>query len=659
MNNSIALASGMTLSDALMPGLVIGGSLLLVMQSVSRASAAARVVVISLCVWLMWRYMLWRVGETLPPMDFTLEYLVGFVFMVIEGLSMIGATFSMFWMIRARTRSRSQDADEGVRRLRRERAAPLIDVFICTYNEGREVVLPTIKGALGIHYANKRVWVLDDGRRPWLRDFCRKAGCGYITRPNNEHAKAGNLNHALEYVAALHRTPEYVAILDADFVCEPQILERTLALMHYDDSVAVVQTPQYFVNPDPIQRNLSAERVWPDEQRYFFDIVLEAKDAWNAAFCCGTSALIRYSALREIGGMPTGSVTEDYLLSLCLRERGHQTVYLNERLSVGLAPEGLKEYLTQRSRWSLGFVQIVRGPHGPFSIRSGISWVDRLTLIDTFLYWSATHAFRVLAIIMPALFLLFDFKPLHAGLYDAVDHIFPFFVVMTLANGWLTQWRVLPIMSDVSQLLSAHTVLRSVAAGLLNPKNQRFKVTLKGGDRSRRFIQWPMMIVFAGYLGVTVAAILVAFLINNDEAMRDSSSIALVWCWYNLIMLVLACLVCVESPRRDMGGRANGSLAVSHGAQTEFFRAIDITSDGLKLAGKCPFVRGARVGVGIGALKVNGQVASVTKDRFAIRVSCETDELKRILVQTSSTPTITGRLQPMQVAWTVMERVFR
>ena len=74
-------------------------------------------------------------------------------------------------------------------------------------------------------------------------------------------------------------------------------------------------------------------RVWPDEQRFFFDIILPSKDAWGGAFCCGTSAVIRFAALVKIGGIPTDSVTEDYLLSLRLRERGYRTVYLNEALS--------------------------------------------------------------------------------------------------------------------------------------------------------------------------------------------------------------------------------------------------------------------------------------------------------------------------------------
>ena len=66
----------------------------------------------------------------------------------------------------------------------------------------------------------------------------------------------------------------------------------------------LVQTPQHFFNRDPIQSNLLVGHVWPDEQRFFFDHVLASKDAWGAAFCCGTSSVIRVEALEACGGFP-------------------------------------------------------------------------------------------------------------------------------------------------------------------------------------------------------------------------------------------------------------------------------------------------------------------------------------------------------------------
>lgn len=659
MNSSISIASGVTLFDALFPGLTISACLLLLLSGFSRENAVVRVVAIGLSVFFMWRYMFWRIGETLPPPEHVLEYSVGILFIVVEGLAVTGATLTLFWKLRVRQRSRSQDADEGVERLFRETDPPLIDVFICTYNEGQDIVEPTILGALDVDYPNKRVWVLDDGRRHWLRGLCEATGCGYITRTSNEHAKAGNINNALKHISGLDKQPEYIAVLDADFVCQKAILMRTLALMHFDKSVAVVQTPQHFFNPDPIQRNLGSERVWPDEQRYFFDFVLAAKDEWDAAFCCGTSALIRFDALHEVGGMPTESVTEDYLLSLCLRERGYKTIYLNERLSVGLAPEGVEEYLTQRARWCLGSIQIIRGPHGLFSMKSGLAWINRLTLIDSFLYWSATPAFRVLAIIVPAIYLLFGIQSVYAGLYDAIDHAVPYILVAILTNGWLTDWRILPVMSDIGLLISAHTAMKSVCKGLFFPQNQRFNVTPKGRVRSTSFIHWKLLTVFLSYLGLTAAAIVWAFVIRNDMAMRDSSTIALIWCWYNSIVLILACLVCIDDPRQDIRINVNGKLEVSNGRRTVVCNTIDVSMGGVRLAGPCPFESGAFVSIGLGREYVDGMVLRATDDDFTVGFVHRSDQLKKLLLREAASPLITGRLHPAHVAHAIVGRIFR
>ncbi len=194
---------------------------------------------------------------------------------------------------------------------------------------------------------------------------------------------------------------------------------RALSLFREGD-VGIVQTPQHFINPDPLQTNLSIAGVWPDEQRYFFDVVMASKDAWGAAFCCGTSSVIRFSELQQIGGFPTNSVTEDYLVTLKMKAAGFRTVYLNERLSLGLAPEGLKEYITQRSRWALGFVQIFRGrARTAAAAATACSIIDRVSLIETFLYWCGSYSFRLLGIIVPILYLLFNVNAVQA---DVADH---------------------------------------------------------------------------------------------------------------------------------------------------------------------------------------------------------------------------------------------
>lgn len=71
---------------------------------------------------------------------------------------------------------------------------------------------------MSMKYPNFRVSVLDGERRHWLADLCAQKGCHYLSRPDNSHAKPGNINHAVRYLAALSSPPDFVAVLDADFV---------------------------------------------------------------------------------------------------------------------------------------------------------------------------------------------------------------------------------------------------------------------------------------------------------------------------------------------------------------------------------------------------------------------------------------------------------
>jgi len=361
------------------------GVLCLFVPWADRENPQVRATLVAVSLILTWHYLLWRITQTLPPFGLTADWLCGITFLGAEVLTGIGTTIT--WIMLSRISSRSGTATANMPWLAQTR--PLVDVLICTYNEDRAILERTIIGAMAMSYPNSRVWVLDDGRRAWLSELCAQKGCRYLTRPDNSHAKAGNINHALRHLMQLPSPPDFIAVLDADFVPFRNFLSRTLSLFK-DPTVGIVQTPQHFFNPDPIQSNLAISTVFPDEQRFFFDVIMASRDAWGLAFCCGTSSVIRFAALQEIGGFPTDSVTEDFLLTVRLRERGYKTIYLNEKLSVGLAPEGLNEYATQRTRWCLGLVQICRGRSGPLRLHNGLPLSFRIGLIETFLYWGVS-----------------------------------------------------------------------------------------------------------------------------------------------------------------------------------------------------------------------------------------------------------------------------
>ena len=168
-----------------------------------------------------------------------------------------------------------------------------VDIFITTYNEPEELVGTTAKAAMKIDWPDKKVYILDDGARPSMKKLADEIGCGYISRgpewaKKPRHAKAGNVNNAL-----LETTGEFVLILDADQIPAPAILRQTLGFFA-DPKVAFVQTPQYFYNLPPGD-------PFGNEASLFYGPIQAGKDGWNAAFFCGSNAVLRREALMQIG----------------------------------------------------------------------------------------------------------------------------------------------------------------------------------------------------------------------------------------------------------------------------------------------------------------------------------------------------------------------
>src|SRR5262249_1437473 len=151
-------------------------------------------------------------------------------FSTVEALAVVGWTISFITL--SRSRDRSSEATEQLAWLELLPSLPRVDVLIATYNEEKAILTRPIVGALGIDFPGMRVWVRDDGRRAWLEALCKAKGAHYLTRPDNRHAKAGNINHALDFLRAQPDSPEFVAILDADFVPHQEFLLRAMSLFH-------------------------------------------------------------------------------------------------------------------------------------------------------------------------------------------------------------------------------------------------------------------------------------------------------------------------------------------------------------------------------------------------------------------------------------------
>ncbi len=233
-------------------------------------------------------------------------------------------------------------------------AARTVDVFVTTFGEPVEMLRRTLLAARNMDHPHQ-TWLLDDGNRPEMRRLAAELGCRYIARRVNLDAKAGNLNNAL-----LFSTAELVAVFDADHAPAREFLTATIGYLE-DPNVAFVQTPQDFYNLDSYQHRRARERcvIWT-EQSLFFRVIQRGKDYRNAAFFCGSCAVLRRAALDKVGGFASTTVTEDLHTSIRLHKAGYRSVYHAHSLAFGLAPANVVSFLRQRMRWGLGAMQVWR-----------------------------------------------------------------------------------------------------------------------------------------------------------------------------------------------------------------------------------------------------------------------------------------------------------
>jgi cellulose synthase (UDP-forming) len=575
-----------------------------------------------------------------------------------ETYSIVDLSLFSMTVWRSRQRGEPPDAPEGLS----------ADVFITTYNEPIELVVTTATAAAAIRYPH-HTWILDDGAREGLRVAAAKLGVGYVTRGAEwdgkpRHAKAGNLNNAL-----LRTTGEFILVLDADMVPEPEILDRTLGYFT-DEKVSLVQTPQYF-------KNVPRSDPLGNQAPLFYGPIQEGKDGWGASFFCGSNAVLRREALMELGimgyvnateeavitglrkargivrralraetqdrpatvlsqtltaintalaaignGEPIGeatyllrsriddlardavtedlssitadlasmglaadeidleqmvtdladagvspvrameavqttlaavdvgrsdeaqallpmatiSVTEDMATSMRLHANGWKSVYHNEILAEGLAPEGLTTALAQRLRWAQGTVQVLL-KENPLLIRE-LSWPQRLMYFSTM--WNYLSGFITLVyLVAPFLFLTLGVLPVTAYAGPFFWRFLPFMVanqlLFVIASRGLPTWRGQQYTLALFPLWIKACL--SASANVFGGRPLDFAVTPKSGTRDSRLplrkIRWQILAALAMVVAMVIGIIRVVVL----QSELIGTLVNLGWVGFDLISL--------------------------------------------------------------------------------------------------------------------------
>lgn len=533
----------LTFSDSALFAILAVGLTVVCAWLLDASKAKDRILFGTIVILMLANYAYYRFTSTLPSFEWTAYAIWPRIYLAFETLIISYTILSIIFFFRRTDHRAAADASEQM--IAAGGPAPDVDVFICTYNEDLSILERTILAAKEIDYPNFKVWVLDDGRRQWLRDYCANVGVEYLNREDNKGAKGGNLNNAIRHTAAVTNSP-FILILDADFAPQRAILKRTVGQFS-DAKIGLIQTPQFYYNSDPIQHNLLVSDSWVDDQRIFFDVMQPSKDGWGAAFCVGTSCIVRREALELIGGVPEETVTEDIHLTYRLMQAGLRTRWLNERLSVGLSAESLSGYITQRCRWCLGTIQVALLSDGPFRGR-GYSMMQRLHYLHGLLFWLC-RPFMLLLLAAP---ILYYFLGLPAILMEP-EAFFLFALPMVggiwVFHSWVSQRRSLPILTEVSQLVAALPITMAIIQAIVMPFGRPFKVTAKGEDRARVAVFYPFAFAFLAIIVLTLIGMFNGPLLGGYS---DFDGFSLAWGLVVMIYAFVSMIACVELPREQI-----------------------------------------------------------------------------------------------------------
>jgi cellulose synthase (UDP-forming) len=597
---------------------MLGGILVLLaltIRSVAGQSVTFLLIVLSLIA--STRYIWWRSAFTLN-WDDQLDLVLGILLLLAECYAWLVLVLGYFQTASPLRRDPVPLPDDASR-------WPTVDIYIPTYNEPISVVAPTVLAALAMDWPRDRVqvYVLDDGRRDELRRFATDCGARYIARPDNRHAKAGNLNHALT-----HTRGEFVAVFDCDHVATRSFLTSVMGCFLRDARLALVQTPHHFFSPDPFERNLGLFRRIPNEGELFHGLIQDGNDLWNATFFCGSCGVLKRSALEEIGGFAVHTVTEDAHTALKLQRRGYTTALVNVALAAGLATDSLSAHIRQRIRWARGMAQIFR-LENPF-LGGGLTWPQRVCYASSMLHFFNGGP-RLIFLTAPLAFLLADIHVIHAAATEVVLYFLPQFLHASITNSRLQGGHRRSFWSEVYETVLAWYIAWPTAVALLDPSRGRFKVTLKGGISPRGYFDWRIAAPFL----VLAVANLVGFAAGigrvawgpADEV--GTTLINMAWSSYNLILLGAAIAVASEPPQRRLVHRAPLAVeAVVHATegQTIASKTKDVSQGGvaIDLGARCDLAPGDRVVVSLGSgrdgVDLPAQVvAAVTPRQLGLR----------------------------------------
>ncbi|MCX5496909.1 UDP-forming cellulose synthase catalytic subunit [Kaistia dalseonensis] len=514
-----------------------------------------RQIALALGTSIVLRYAYWRTTSTLPPINEPENFIPGVLVYIAEMYSIFMLFLSLFVVMRPMA-PRSLKVESNAPDL------PSVDVFVPTYNEEAELLATTLAAAKAMDYPADKltVWLLDDGgtiqkrhsdnlqtaheaeeRYVALQKLAADLDCRYLTRERNEHAKAGNMNNGLGVSKG-----DLIAVFDADHAPARDFLNYTVGYFAQDPKLFLVQTPHFFLNPDPVERNLRTFETMPSENEMFYGIIQRGLDKWDASFFCGSAAVLRREALDQTGGFSGVSITEDAETALELHATGWHSVYVDRPLIAGLQPATFTSFIGQRSRWAQGMMQILRFRFPP--LKRGLSIPQRLCYMSSTLFWFFPLT-RWVFLLAPLCYLFFNLEIFTASGAEFLAYTSSYMLVNLMMQNYLYGRFRWPWISELYEYVQSVYLLPALISVILNPSKPTFKVTAKNESLDEARISELARPFYIIFFLLVAGLIMTVWRIYSEPYKTD---VALVVGGWNLLNLLIAgCALGVVSERQE------------------------------------------------------------------------------------------------------------
>ncbi len=563
--------------QAIFSGLIIGFCIFIGFLSDSRLITSTLMVASVFCTL---RYFVWRWDSSISYLNNS-GWKVDITGLIFALLLLCAETYSVSILLLGYFQSARPLKRRPVPLPKDHSLWPTVDVFIPTYNEPLDVVRPTVLAAMSIDWPHDKlnVYILDDGRREEFQEFAAECGSGYLTRFDNFHAKAGNINSALKNTHG-----EYVAIFDCDHIATRSFLQLTMGWFNRDKRLAMVQTPHHFYSPDPFERNLNVFRSVPNEGALFYGVVQDGNDLWNATFFCGSCAVMKREALEQIGGIAVETVTEDAHTALRLQRLGWNTAYIGIPQAAGLATGSLAAHVGQRIRWARGMVQILRTECPLFA--SGLKLPQRLCYLNCVVHYLYAIP-RLIFVSAPLVYLLLGKSNLYGYIWEILAYAAPHLVLSNMVNSRSQGNHRHSFWNEVYEMVLAPYILLPTTFALINPKWGKFNVTAKSSMVEESFFDWKIARPYLFLIALNLAGIIAA--IPRYFTAGDPSGVLLVnvvWAMLNTLLLGACVAVSFESKQRRSSVRVEAPLVATLKFAHDNIhncRVIDLSEGGLAL----------------------------------------------------------------------------